>query len=57
MTGWDGASSDATCIHDFRVPEGHYLLGDAWFGSCDALLVPYCGVCYHLKEWCQANLW
>ncbi|KAJ3982394.1 hypothetical protein F5890DRAFT_1392557, partial [Lentinula detonsa] len=39
-----------------RIPNGKYLLADAGFPSCDALLVPYCGVQYHLKEWEQANL-
>ena len=62
MTGWDGATSDVTLwhdvhSHDLRMPEGHYLLGDAGFGSSDALLVLYHGVCYHLKEWRQASLW
>lgn len=61
MMGWDGATSDAMLwndmhSHDLQVPEGRYLLGDAGFGSSDALLVPYCGICYHLKEWRQANL-
>ncbi|KAF9219218.1 hypothetical protein BS17DRAFT_657166, partial [Gyrodon lividus] len=26
-------------------------IADADFGTCDALLVPYHSVCYHLKEW------
>ena len=61
MTGWDGATSDVTLwhdthSHDLRMPEGCYLLGDARFGSSDALLVPYRGVRYHLKEWRQASL-
>ncbi|KIK71789.1 hypothetical protein PAXRUDRAFT_22832 [Paxillus rubicundulus Ve08.2h10] len=38
------------------MPPGKYLLADAGFGTLDALLVPYRGVQYHLKEWCQANL-
>lgn len=56
LTGWDGSSADASIwndarAHDLRIPEGRYLLGDAGFGTCDALLVPYRGVRYHLKEW------
>lgn len=61
MTGWDGASADATLWHsahqnDLRMPQGKYLLADAGFGGSDALLVPYRGTRYHLKEWRQANL-
>ena len=35
--------------------DGKYYLGDAGFPSCDALLVLYHGVRYHLKEWAQGN--
>jgi hypothetical protein len=61
ITGWDGASADATLWHsahqnDLRMPQGKYLLTDAGFGGSDVLLVPYRGVRYHLKEWRQANL-
>ncbi|KAF8838472.1 hypothetical protein BDN67DRAFT_880867, partial [Paxillus ammoniavirescens] len=38
-------------VNDLCMPEGQYLLADAGFGTCDALLIPYCGVHYHLKEW------
>ncbi|KIK35759.1 hypothetical protein CY34DRAFT_95525, partial [Suillus luteus UH-Slu-Lm8-n1] len=34
------------CQNDLRIPEGRYLLADAGFRSCDALLVSYRGVCY-----------
>lgn len=59
LCGWDGSSADALLWndarqHDLRIPEGRYLLADTGFGSCDALLVPYRGVRYHLKEWRQA---
>ena len=62
LTGWDRATADATMwhdthSHDFYIPDGKYLLADAGFGGSDALLVPYRGVRYHLKEWCQASLW
>ena len=55
MMGWNGATSHVslwhdTHSHDLCMLEGHYLLGDARFGSSDALLVPYRGVCYHLKK-------
>jgi hypothetical protein len=55
LTGWDGSVADASLwndasSHDLRMPEHKYLLADAGFGTCDALLVPYRGVRYHLKE-------
>jgi hypothetical protein len=61
LCGWDGLVVDASLWHDahqhdLHIPEGLYLLADAGFGSCDALLVPYRGVRYHLKEWHQANV-
>ena len=61
LTGWDGSTADAKLwhdahTHDLEIPQGKYLLADAGFGTCDALLVPYRGVHYHLKEWRQANL-
>ena len=43
-------------VNDLQIPEGRYFLGDAGFGTSDALLVPYWGVRYHLKEWWQANV-
>ncbi|KAG2030989.1 hypothetical protein BDR03DRAFT_845829, partial [Suillus americanus] len=51
-----GSSSDAAiwndgCSHDLCIPEGRYLLVDTGFGTCDALLVPYHSVHYHLEEW------
>jgi hypothetical protein len=56
LTRWDGSSSDTAIWNDVRsnnlcIPEGRYLLVDAGFGTCNALLVPYRGVRYHLKEW------
>ncbi|KAF9218199.1 hypothetical protein BS17DRAFT_722047, partial [Gyrodon lividus] len=55
-----GSAADATLwhdahTHDLRIPEGYYLIGDAGFGSLDALLVPYHGVHYHLKEHQQTS--
>jgi hypothetical protein len=61
LCGQDSSIADAalwtdTCVNDLHMPEGQYLLADAGFGTCDALLNPYCGVRYHLREWWQANL-
>ena len=59
--GWDGSTVDATLWNDAHTSDllmlqGKYLPANAGFGTLDALLVPYCGVRYHLKEWCQASL-
>jgi len=35
---------------DLDVVLGRYYLADAGFSTCDALLVPYQKVCYHLAE-------
>ena len=32
-------------------------LADAHYPACDHLLVPYCGVRYHLREWDQGQQW
>ncbi len=54
LSGWEGSVADATLFADARqhclpIPEGEMYLGDAGFPTCDALLVPYRGVHYHLK--------
>ncbi|GLB43967.1 putative nuclease activity [Lyophyllum shimeji] len=41
--------------HGLAIPLGKFYLADAGFPSCDTLLVPYRGVCYHLKEWGNAT--
>jgi len=41
---------------DITIPDRKYYLADARFGICDSLLVPYCGVHYHLAEWGWAML-
>ena len=61
LSGWEGSAGDGRIFEDacrttLRIPQGKYLLGDAGFPSCDALLVPYRGVRYHLREWEQASL-
>lgn len=60
ISGWDGCAADATMyakarLSDFRIPPGKCYLADAGFGICNALLVPYRGVRYHLAEWGRAN--
>lgn len=61
LTGWEGSKPDSQLFDAARtsglsVPEGKYLLGDGGFPGCDALLIPYRGVRYHLREWAAANL-
>ena len=61
LAGWEGSAADARIYdearrQDFVIEPGTYYLADAGFPLCDALLVPYRGVSYHLKEWEQAGL-
>ena len=61
LAGWEGSAADSRIFEnarrmDFVIEPGTYYLADAGFPLCDALLVPYRGVRYHLKEWEQANL-
>lgn len=56
LSGWEGSASDSRVFEDarnsdFRIPPGRYYLGDAGYANSDAVLVPYRGVRYHLKEW------
>lgn len=56
LSGWEGSASDSrifedTRISDFRIPPECYYLGDAGYANSDAVMVPYRGVRYHLKEW------
>jgi hypothetical protein len=60
LSGWEGSAADGRVFEDarskdFTIPPGKFYLGDAGFPSCDALLVPYRGVRYHLKEWERGN--
>ena len=60
QSGWEGSVADSQMFHDahftdFCIPVGKYYLTDAGFPACDALLVPYHGVWYHLAEWGHAN--
>ena len=61
LAGWEGSASDSHIYEEawrgtLAIPPGQHLLADAGFPICDALLVPYCGVCYHLREWGAANV-
>ena len=56
LPGWEGSAADACIFQDsrntnFAIKPGTSYLADAGFPSCNALLVPYHGVRYHLKEW------
>jgi hypothetical protein len=61
LSGWEGSAADASMyshsrLVDLRIPAGKYYLADAGFGICDAMLVPYRGVRYHLAEWGRADV-
>jgi hypothetical protein len=61
LSGWEGSAADGCVFEntrqtDFKIPPGTYYLGNAGFPLCNGLLVPYRGVCYHLKEWEQSGL-
>ena len=61
LAGWEESAADGRVFEDawqkdFAIPPGTYYLGDAGFPMCNALIVLYHGVRYHLKEWEQANL-
>jgi len=61
LSGWEGSAADSRTFDDARrtnlgIHPGTYFLADAGFPNCDALLVPYRGVRYHLKEWEQASI-
>lgn len=59
LSGWEGSAADGRVFadartKDFAISPGTYYLADAGYPACDALLVPYRGVRYHLKEWGRA---
>jgi len=61
LSGWEGSASDGgvyhdAWVHDLSIPEGKYYLADAGYPICDALLVPFRGVRYHLREWEKSGL-
>jgi hypothetical protein len=56
LAGWEGSASDSRVFEDalrkgFTIPKDRYYLADAGYANCDALLIPYRGVRYHLREW------
>jgi hypothetical protein len=60
LSGWEGSAADSRIFHnarrtDFPIAPGTCYLGYAGFPLCNALLVPYRGVRYHLKEWSQSG--
>ena len=60
LAGWEGSACDgqvfqSACDSGFTILAGRYYLADAGYAGSDALLVPYHGVRYHLKEWGQAG--
>jgi hypothetical protein len=61
LPGWEGSASDGGVfqdarVHDLKIPQGCYYLADAGYAVCDALLVPFRGVRYHLREWEASGL-
>ena len=38
-----------------NIPDGYYFLVDAGYPEDPWLLLPYCGIWYHLTEWNQAS--
>jgi len=59
LPGWEGSAVDSHVFDNahatnFDIPVGWYYLADTGYANCDALLVPYRGVRYHLKEWGNA---
>ncbi|ESK85177.1 nuclease harbi1-like, partial [Moniliophthora roreri MCA 2997] len=59
--GYNGSAADATMyaqsqLEGLQIPNGKYYLADVEFGICNALLVLYCGVQYHLNEWGRSQL-
>ena len=56
LPGWEGSAADG-CVFDnaqlesLAISPGTYFLADAGFPTCDALMIPYKGERYHLKEW------
>ena len=61
LSGWEGSASDGGVFHDARlhdlvIPAGKYYLADAGYPICDALMVPFHGVWYHLWEWESSGL-
>src|SRR5882724_9586980 len=61
LSGWEGSASNGGVfhdahVHDLVIPAGKYYLEDAGYPICDALMVPFRGVRYHLREWESSGL-
>jgi hypothetical protein len=61
LCGWEGSVTDALVyqdgqMHNLMIPEGKYYLANAGYPSSQGLLIPYCGVRYHLAEWGHAGV-
>lgn len=62
LSRWEGSAADSWIFNnawwtDFLIAPRTYYLGDAGFPLCDALLVPYRGVHYHLKVERMVSKW
>ena len=62
FSGWDGSAADSTMVYDTHITDlhvlvGKYYLADAGFPICDALVIPFRGMHYHLAEWGHAQQW
>lgn len=60
LGGWEGSVGDGRVFLDarqsnFSIPQDKYYLADGGFASCNTLLVPYCNVRYHLKEFLRGR--
>jgi len=60
LSGWECSATDSAVYDnargkDFATPNGKYYLVDVGYPNCDQLVVPYRGVCYHLREWKQGH--
>jgi hypothetical protein len=61
LIGWEGSAANARVYKDahskdLHIPDGKYYLAHAGFPACQQLLIPYCGVQYHLAEWGHAGV-
>jgi hypothetical protein len=60
MVGWEGSAHNSRVLgsamaEDFSIPRGSFYLADAGYLLSKGVLVPYCGVRYHLRENAQAG--
>jgi hypothetical protein len=61
VAGWEGSATDSRVLNEtigkneFAIPQGKYYVADAGYGLSNAILTPYRGVRYHLKEWSKGT--